>query len=291
MKFRVTAHILHHNRHFHKILHFTNLLRRHASRLKRVRHRQQIVRVPPIDAAPAEMIRKPRRLRPLHQRLQAPQVLAIQFLRRTEIHRHAVLHHFVLIENLIQDSQRPPAVDHVVLGNNFEPIHHGLARQDVVVVRRPQTNPDPVVCEIVEPVRRHSQLQKKNRCQRLGNTHHARPLTPMIDVTPWARRCSASSNHPSRNHPCPCTSSGPCSRCRSTYIRPCPCRSSDPCKRAFPSPSCLSWTDPACALPRRARRPQRSTPELPSPSPPAIRRELRPRSLPSSTLSCAVSSS
>ena len=77
-------------------------------------------------------------------------MFAIRFFRRAEVHRDAMLHHFVLLQNLIQDAQRTPAINHEIFGDDFEPIHHGLAREDVVVVRSAQTDPNAVIREVVE---------------------------------------------------------------------------------------------------------------------------------------------
>src|SRR6266852_4433728 len=57
-------------------------------------------------------------------------MLAVRLLRRAEVHGHAVLHHFVLLQDLIEDVQRPPAIDHEILGNNLEPVAHRLARKN-----------------------------------------------------------------------------------------------------------------------------------------------------------------
>ena len=62
-------------------------------------------------------------------------MLAIGAFRRAEIHRDAVLHHFVLFQNLIEDAQRASAVDHEIFGYDFEPIHDGLARKNMMVMR------------------------------------------------------------------------------------------------------------------------------------------------------------
>ena len=82
-------------------------------------------------------------------------MLAIRSLGRAEIHRNAVLHHSVLLQNLIQDAQRPPAIDHEIFGDDLEPIHHGLARKNVVVVRRAQADPDSVIRETVKSIGWH----------------------------------------------------------------------------------------------------------------------------------------
>src|SRR3954462_2428056 len=82
-------------------------------------------------------------------------MLAIRFLRGTEIHGHAVLYDFVLFQNLIEDLQRTPAIDHEIFRDYFEPIDQWLAAQDVVVMRRAQSDADSVVCKSVETIPRH----------------------------------------------------------------------------------------------------------------------------------------
>ena len=55
-----------------------------------------------IDTAPAKVIGKPGCLRPLHQALEPGQVLTIQRFSRAEVHGDSVLHHTVLLENLVE---------------------------------------------------------------------------------------------------------------------------------------------------------------------------------------------
>src|SRR5579863_1078456 len=90
-------------------------------------------------------------------------MLAIRFFRRTEVHRNTVLDHFVLFENLIEDAQRASAVNHEVFGYDFEPVHDGLAREDMVIVRGAQTDPDSVIRVAVEAIGRHSPLRWMKR--------------------------------------------------------------------------------------------------------------------------------
>src|ERR1700684_864073 len=86
-------------------------------------------------------------------------MLAIRAFGRAEVHRDAVLYHFVLFQYLIEDAQRAPAINHEIFGYDFEPIHNRLARQNVVVVRRTQTDPDSVVRVSVKPISRHFRLR------------------------------------------------------------------------------------------------------------------------------------
>ena len=143
VKFGIAADVFDGDGNFEEIAHFADFLRRDPRRFKRVGHGQQVVRVAAIDAAPAEMVREPRSFRALYQSLQAPQMLAIGALGRTEVHRDAVLHHFVLLENLIEDAQRASAINHEIFGDDFEPIHHRLARKNVMVVRERRPIPIP----------------------------------------------------------------------------------------------------------------------------------------------------
>ena len=69
VKLRVAAHVLDGDGNFQKIAHLANFLRRDSRGLKGVGHGQQIVRVAPVDAAPAKMIGKPGRFGALDQAL------------------------------------------------------------------------------------------------------------------------------------------------------------------------------------------------------------------------------
>src|SRR5260370_10622257 len=120
-----------------------------------------------IHASPAEMFRKPRRFGPLHQFLQPPEVLTVRLLRRAEIHRDAVLYDFVLLEDLIQNVQRPSAVDHEILRDDFKPADDRLPGQNMIVVRGAQPDPDTILGEIVESIRGHfSPIQREEGGQR-----------------------------------------------------------------------------------------------------------------------------
>src|ERR1700721_1178452 len=110
------------------------------------------MRVTPIHAAPAEMIGKPRSLGSLHKRFQAAQMLAVGALRRAEVHGNAVLNDFVLFQDFVENAQRAPAVDHEIFGYNFEPIHNGLAGQNMLVMGDSQPDADSVVCVSVKPI-------------------------------------------------------------------------------------------------------------------------------------------
>ena len=78
---------------------------------------------------------------------------------RTKIHRNAVLHDFVLIQDLIQDTQRSSAINHEVFGYYFEPIHDRFAREDMMIMRSAQSYTDPVIRLAVKSIGRHSWLR------------------------------------------------------------------------------------------------------------------------------------
>ena len=74
----VAADVLDQNRHLDVIAHFADFSRDVLRRREGVRHGQQVVRVASVDAAPAKMIGKPRRVRALDEALELAQVLAVE---------------------------------------------------------------------------------------------------------------------------------------------------------------------------------------------------------------------
>jgi hypothetical protein len=110
--------------------------------------------------SPAKVIGQPRRLRARDQRLQLSQVIFVQRLGRAEIHGHAMLHHAIPFEDLIKHRERPPAIDHEILGDDLEPINHRLGFKDVLIVRDSEADPNPVISMGIEFVGRHSKKAK-----------------------------------------------------------------------------------------------------------------------------------
>ena len=51
-----------------------------------------------------------------------------------------MLHDAVLLENLVEHVQRAAAIDHEVLGDDFEPVDDRLLFEDVLVVRDAQAD-------------------------------------------------------------------------------------------------------------------------------------------------------
>src|SRR5258708_18178872 len=155
MVFGIAADVFDRDRNFEKIADLPNLLSRELGCFKCVWHRQQVVGISSIHAAPAEMVGEPGSIRALHQLLQPAEMFTVRLLRGSEIHGDPVLHDFVLLENLIEDVQRPSPVDHEILRDDLKPIDNGFARKNVVVVRRAQANSYPVICKPIKPISRH----------------------------------------------------------------------------------------------------------------------------------------
>src|SRR6266404_6101946 len=150
VEFGVAADVFDGDRDFQIVAHIANFLGSFFRGFKRIRHGQQVVSVTAVDASPAQVVGNPGSLGALDQLFQFFQVLAVDSVRRAEVHGDAVLHDAILIENLIENAQGPSAADHKILGNDFEPVHNRFAGQDMVVVRGAQTDPDAVVRESIE---------------------------------------------------------------------------------------------------------------------------------------------
>ena len=112
--------------------------------------------VPAINTSPAQMIGQPRGIGPFHQALEFFQMLPIQRFGRTEIHGNTVLHDLVLLEDLIENMKRPPAIHHEILRDDLEPIHHGLPLEYVTVMRHPKSNANSVICKSVKLITGHN---------------------------------------------------------------------------------------------------------------------------------------
>src|SRR5258708_30499916 len=156
MIFSITADVFDGDRDFEKVPDLPNLLCRKPGRFKRVWHREQIMGISSIHAAPAEVVGEPWSVRTLHQLLQPPEVLAVWLLSRSEIHGNAVLYDFVLLKDLIQDVQRPSAIDHEILRDDLKPVDNGFARENMVVVGSRQADCYTVICKPIKAISRHS---------------------------------------------------------------------------------------------------------------------------------------
>jgi hypothetical protein len=83
-------------------------------------------------------------------------VFAIELFRGTEVHRHAVLHYFVVLQDLVENLDGPATIDHEILGDNFEPVAGGFAAEDVVVVGNAQADAYAAGGEIVKAICGHA---------------------------------------------------------------------------------------------------------------------------------------
>src|SRR5258707_4401686 len=238
VEFGITAYVLHSNRYLKKVPHFTNFLCGEAGSLEGIGHGQQVVTVGPIDAAPAQMVSQPRCLCAPDQRLQSPPMLAIWWLMGTKVHRNTMLDDLIALKNLIKNMQRSSTIDHVVLGDDLEPIHNRLFRENVLVMRHTKTYPNSKVCESVESICWHKVTFLKGK---EGRDIQPRPTgVEVLSSGPaWVDRL-AFLIHRLRSRPCLCRNSCLCSRCHWPYSHPCPCKSSAPYMRAFQSCLCPS---------------------------------------------------
>src|SRR5271154_2668706 len=140
-----------------------------------------------------------------------------------------MLDHAITLKNEVQRCQRAPAVDHVILRDDLEPVHHGFFLEDVGVMGNPQTDADPVIREPVKSIGWHT-FEKR------GRTLATAPLGGLVTwlARAWNRRW--------RRRPFPCRSS---CQTPSWIRRRCPCTSSIPCRRAFRYPSYPLYRLPA----------------------------------------------
>ena len=152
----IAAYVFDSDGNLQEVLDLAHALRRSTHGFKRVRERQEIVGVAAVHAAPAKMIGEPRSFGALRQFLDSLQMVAVQRLCLAEVHRHAVLNDSVLIENLVENFEWAATIDHVVLGDDLEPIDHRLLRKDVVVMRHAQADADAIVGVSIETIGWHS---------------------------------------------------------------------------------------------------------------------------------------
>src|ERR1035438_7584239 len=112
------------------------------------------MRVSAVDGAPAEVVAEPGGFGAADERFEAAEMFAVEGLGRAEVHGDAVLDDAVAFEDLVEDAERTAAIDHVVFGDDFEPIGGGLAVQDVIVMGNAQTDPYAVIGERVVAIDR-----------------------------------------------------------------------------------------------------------------------------------------
>jgi len=121
-KFHVARHVLEQDAPAEEVLHAAHPLDDVRERLFGVRQRQQVVRIASGDTRPAEMIRDPRRLDALRERLQLSQVLAIERRAAADRERHAVQRERIALADPREMVQWRAAGNQVVLGQRLEPV-------------------------------------------------------------------------------------------------------------------------------------------------------------------------
>ncbi len=158
VKFGVAADVFDGDGDLEEVLHLADAGGGRLDRFEGVGHGQKIVGVAAIDAAPAEMVGEPGSFGALGQGLEALKMFAVCGLGGAKVHGDAVLDDAILLEYLVEDLERSAAIDHVVFGDDLEPVDDGLFGEDVVVVRDAQADSHAVVAESVEAIGRHSLL-------------------------------------------------------------------------------------------------------------------------------------
>src|SRR5271156_6149702 len=73
-----------------------------------------------------------------------------------------MLDHSITFKNEVERCQRAPAVDHVILRDDLEPVHYGLLLEDMGVMGNPQTDAGPVIREPVKSIGWHM-FEKRGR--------------------------------------------------------------------------------------------------------------------------------
>jgi hypothetical protein len=107
--------------------------------LARIGDGQEIVQVHAVHTGPAQMIGDPLRLRALGELVEPVEIILVEWRGRRDRQRDAMHHHRIALDDFVEHRQRLSAGDHVVLGNDLEPVDVRIALEDVAVMRRPQT--------------------------------------------------------------------------------------------------------------------------------------------------------
>ena len=135
----IARHVLQHQPASQHILCATDLCDHMACRFVGVGQRVQVVQLLGARARPAQVVGHPQRLDTVSQGLHALQIRHIHALRRTDGHGHAMHGHGVVAPDGIDHRQRFSTVDEVVVGDDFQPVERLLAREEIGVVLRAQS--------------------------------------------------------------------------------------------------------------------------------------------------------
>ncbi len=83
---------------------------------------------------------------PTDQGRERVEVGLVEGIHGAEVHRNPVEHHGSALAHGAENARRPPATNHVVLGQRLEPVDADAPRpsalQDIAVVQRPQPDAD-----------------------------------------------------------------------------------------------------------------------------------------------------
>ena len=155
MIFGVATDIFDANRHFEKIARGADLFGGVTRCGKSVRHGQQIMRITPVDAAPAKMVGKPRRVCAFHQSFETSSNAHGPICRpsRNTSPRRAGLPGTV--RELVKHLEWPAPIDHEILGDDLKPIDDRLFGENVPVMWHTQTETNFVVGKTVIRACRH----------------------------------------------------------------------------------------------------------------------------------------
>ena len=99
-----------------------------------VGQRQQVMQLVGAAAAPAQVIGHPRRLDTLSELFDLLQVIGIEGMGPADGQGHTVHHQGIALGYRIQVIQGFTALDQVILGDHFEPIHRWRLFKDLLVV-------------------------------------------------------------------------------------------------------------------------------------------------------------
>src|SRR5277367_803874 len=186
-----------------------------------------------VYTAPAKVVCEPGGLGPLDQSLELFQVLPIRWFWGPKIHGNPMLYDPVTIKNLIEDMQRAPAINHVILGDDLEPTHNRFLSENMPIVRHAKTYPNSKIGESVERICWHVIFPRKKRAGTLNpdplGLNCVSSAAAWVDH-PWIYHPLVVSIHRSRNRPCPCNRSCQHASCRR---RPAPYSRSAPYKHAL----------------------------------------------------------
>ena len=111
-------------------------------RLLGVRQRQQVMQVAAVDAGPAQVIRDPFRLDPAGEPFQAREVVEVEWIGASDGERYPVHDHWIVLADPIEEVQRLPPVDEVVLADDLEPVDGRTGLEHRRVVLRPEPQPE-----------------------------------------------------------------------------------------------------------------------------------------------------